>query len=587
MLTLASEYGCSQLAVAVAQRNQYEVERLIRNRHDVNDTISPPFSPLCLAIGWNTGVGILLEAGADPSTAVHCAIFYEDEVSLRTLLDHGMRRLEDASEQHSSSLLAKDVDVGPPHLQPQEFQTFNNFPCLLLSFALWRERVLLKPHHNIISLIVQALAALRQKLMDLAQKYLSVSELKQCGWNDAFNNVLVSDAVATALATSLHDKNVDVIPALCPSRQSVYHNKWMTEFTANELLLAGFKQIDLPDELGRTPLLVNAHFTKGRIMERIACLNWFLQNGAEHVMFPYLNGKSLAHVLAANLGNAWFAKPPWEGSYGNWDLCQEAKAYLPALLTRIFSLLASPGPDNCRCFCSQSGCLPVHDLLKQVRLDHRQPSWPTTLWPTWYDEKKVLDLWSQCSSMSPEKGLERSEICRLQVFNRLSMKHTCCVYKFEFDFDFSDCVSKYSGLELLEMNDSEQEQLREEDVYAKSQLDAIMTLYHELKAEYWNQSDAFWEIWWSVLEGYIPSVNWLEDWNVRHVQIHDDLFPIEEHELQPRIDRIREEVRASMTASLRDAQEDKENEESEESEESEENEESEEIEESEEGEDSS
>ena len=584
MLIIASEYGCSQLTVAVAQRNQHEVERLIRNRHDVNDTISPPFSPLCLAIGWNTGISILLKAGADPSTAVHCAIFHEDDVFLRNLLDCGSR-LEAVSEEHSRSLLSKDIlDAGPPPLQDQGFWTFNKFACSLISFALWRERVLQKPRDTTISLIVQASAALRQKTMDFARSFVSVSELKRCGWNDPFNNVLVSDAVATALATSLHEKRIDLPPGLWPStRQSVYHNEWMTATTASELFLAGFKQVDLLDELGRTPLLVNAHFTWNNIPERSACLYWFLNNGAEHVVFPNLNGKSLTHVLAANLGSIWDVGPPWEVHYShglNKDLCRKAKACLPALLDRIHSLLASPQADNCRCFCSQSGCLPVHDLLKYVSLNdlilHRLGR-PNRLWPTWYNEKMVLDLWNQCYAMNPDKDLECSEICRLQLFNRLSMKHTCCRFSVDCDLYDDETLITYLSPELHEMNDSEQAQFREEDAYAKSQLDAIMTLYHELNAEYRDQLDVFWDNWWTVLEDYIPSVNWERDnpeegGSTRRVQVHDDLFPIEEHELQSRIDQIREGVRASMAASLLLTQESEDGEDGEESEESEESE---------------
>ena len=585
MLIVASEYGCSQLTVAVAQRNQCEVKRLIRNRHDVNDTISPPFSPLCLAIGWNAGVSILLKAGADPSTAVHCAIFHEDDAFLRNLLDCGSR-LEAVSEEHSRSLLPKAIlDAGPAHLQPQGFWIFNKFACTLISFTLWRERVQGKPRDITISLIVQALAALRRKIMDFARKFVSVSELKRCGWNDPFNNVLVSDAVATALATSLHEKRIDLPPGLWSStRQSVYHNEWMTATTASQLFLAGFKQVDLVDEVGRTPLLVNAHFTWENIVERSACLYWFLNHGAEHVVYPNLNGKSLAHVLAANLGSLWNGGPPWEDRFSNElnkDLCRKAKACLPALLDRIHSLLASPQADNCRCFCSRSGCLPVHDLLKYVsrnNLSLPRVGWPNTLWPTWYNEKMVLDLWSQCSAMNPDKDLERSEICRLQLFNRLSMKHTCCRLSFEYDLDDDNIVSTHLDPELLEMNDSEQAQFREEDAYAKSQLDAIMTLYHELNAEYRDQLDVFWDNWWTVLEEYIPSVNWERDnWvdfgSIRHVQVHDDLFPIEEHELQSRIDQIREGVRASIAASLLLSQESEDGEEGEEGEESEESEE--------------
>ena len=338
------------------QRDQYEVERLIRNGHNVNDTISPPFSPLCVAIGWNTGINILLKAGADPSTAVHCAIFYEDEVALQSLLDSGscLEVTAYKSDEWKCALWG-----------------FNDFAHSLLSFALWQQRTQRNTRHAATTILtLQSLAISRQKLMDLAKQYISVSELKRCGWTDPFKNALVSDAVATALATSIREKKIDIPPALWPStRQSVYHDEWMTATAAEELFLAGFNQIDLPDEVGRTPLLVNAHFEEHNILERCTCLYWFLHHGPEHVVFPHLNGKSVAHVLAANLGRCWYPKNPEDNIWtrSQKDLRRKAKACLPALLDRIFSLSASSQRDNCQCFCSHSGCLPVHALLNHMK----------------------------------------------------------------------------------------------------------------------------------------------------------------------------------------------------------------------------
>ena len=38
--------------------------------------------------------------------------------------------------------------------------------------------------------------------------------------------------------------------------------------------------------------------------------------------------------------------------------------------------------------------------------------------------------------MNPEEDSERSEICRLQICNRLGKNHTCCTFdKDEFDLD--------------------------------------------------------------------------------------------------------------------------------------------------------
>ncbi len=306
--------------------------------------------------------------------------------------------------------------------------------------------------------------------MDLAKRYVSNLELKRCGWNDPCNNGLVSDAVATALAISIREKDIDVPPALNPStRESVYHDEWMTAPVAEELFLAGFKQVDLPDKIGQTPLLVNAHFEEHNILERCACLYWLLNHGAERVVFPHLNSNSLAHVLAANLGRAWRPEPPWEDGHkgrSNKNMCQHPKICLPVILDRIVSLSASSQRDDCQCFCSQRGCLPVHSILNHMGPRPSDSSWPKTSWPTWHDERMVLGLWSECFAVNPERDLERSEICRLQIFNRLSMKHTCCTFH-ERIYDL-ECASWYLSPKLVEMDDSERVQFREEDAHAKS-----------------------------------------------------------------------------------------------------------------------
>ena len=81
--------------------------------------------------------------------------------------------------------------------------------------------------------------------------------------------------------------------------------------------------------------------------------------------------------------------------------------------------------------------------------------------------------------------MERSEIRRLQICNRLSMKHTCCTFsEDEYDLDEDNGVQLYLSPELVNMNNSEQAQFREDDAYTQSHLDASMTLYHELNAEY-------------------------------------------------------------------------------------------------------
>jgi len=406
--------------------------------------------------------------------------------------------------------------------------------------------------------------------MGLAKQWVSISELRRSGWNDPSSKLLVSDVVATALVKSLLEKEIDVPPSLWPSTErSIYHDEWMTANAANKLLLKGFEEVDLVDDTGRTPLLINAHFSLYNCFERNACLYWFLDHGAQRVTFPHLNNSSLAHVLAANLGRAWKPEPP--GGYGidkglNTDLIRKVKASLPAVLNLIFPFLCPSQRDECQCHCSQAGCLPAQALLKHMKLEGSRPPWSKTLWSTWEDEQRVLDLWSHCSVKNSEKRLECSEICRLQIFHRLGMRHTCCMFESGRDLGEMSSQGSYWLHDKLKpilrtIDDSERTQFQEEDTYSSFQLDAFMELYNELDTKYEDEFTVFWNTWWAVLEGYVPSVNWDSSctprdcrgnpccsWKGRHVQIHDELLPIEDHELSSKIEQIREQVTATIAA---------------------------------------
>jgi len=520
--------------MAVIERNQAKVERLIRKGHDVNDTFSPPFSPLCFAVGWNAGAKLLLRAGADPSTAIHWAIVYEDELTLRDILHSGSRLFASPSTSRIKGLWN--------HCWRYES---------VLGFVLWRQSVQGSISPTFAHLIVGAVADSRRKLMDLSQKYMSLQELKKCGWVDPPNQGLVSDAVATELARSLLELKISVPEGLWPSgKQSIYHEEQMTAAAADDLFKAGFQAVDLEDKEGWTPLLRNAWFSwwshwqrrKLYLQQRIACIYWFLQHGGARVVFPNLNGISVAHVIGAYLGHTW--RLGWSREHvwkeDNQELCQEAELHLSPVLDRVFSLISTSQRDDCQCFCSENGCLPVHALLSNMRLNSFSESWPGTLWPTWTDEQELLRMWRICAASNPLSELELFEVCRYQIFNRLGMRHTCCA---------SWSIGKQRLFQFQTMEESEKHEIREEDAYAKSQLDAFTLLYQELNAKYYDRFTKLWDMWWDVLEEYLPSVNWTNPFSnlgMRHIQIHDDLVPIEEHELPLRLDQIKERIATAM-----------------------------------------
>jgi hypothetical protein len=107
---------------------------------------------------------ILLTAGADPSSAIHCAICYEDDVAVKMLLERG------------SSLFT-----------PQTESTIGfwgktySFHNSILSYALWNGRKRRNFHHKILALVVEALTLSRRRLMKLARKHILIPTLRRLG----------------------------------------------------------------------------------------------------------------------------------------------------------------------------------------------------------------------------------------------------------------------------------------------------------------------------------------------------------------------------------------------------------------------
>lgn len=83
----------------------------------------------------------------------------------------------------------------------------------------------------------------------------------------------------------------------------------------------------------------------------------------------------------------------------------------------------------------------------------------------------ALDEWISCCGINPGHDDTLIDICRLEVFERLGMAHTCCTTKWLFQYygscwrgkmKFSEdlCDKLSSG---MAPTDSEIEQLQEED----------------------------------------------------------------------------------------------------------------------------
>jgi len=141
----------SRLSLAVTERSETELRKLIERGHDVEGEPGSGYSPLSLAIGWTAGIQILLEAGADPVQATLDAIGRGHGASVEMLLPKCPMF---PIEPHSSHLPERSI----------------------LSYALW-----VRSSPTIIRLIAKEIAKDLQQLKILALQNLSHGQSHSLG----------------------------------------------------------------------------------------------------------------------------------------------------------------------------------------------------------------------------------------------------------------------------------------------------------------------------------------------------------------------------------------------------------------------
>ena len=264
------------------------------------------------------------------------------------------------------------------------------------------------------TVLLDGLRCQRQGLRNLACLYLPEdlrSEL--IGTDDR-----IPDAMAPKIQEALIALGVEIPPNLAVFQKSatVYHT-WSVRLdinSAESLYTAGFRDTDVFDQSGKTPMMIYSAFI---IDLSSRMMNWFWEHGA--------NVKVTWHSVKAGLGpNPCSTPEHCIGMYlgktlrsmdilGDWDFAKASQFGIPGFLP---SILDSDGSDGCNCHCSSKGCLPVSMLLKQVAWQN-----PVTFRITHFIE----DL---CISDESTNGKLRqaADIVRFLTFEKMELTHTCC-----------------------------------------------------------------------------------------------------------------------------------------------------------------
>lgn len=403
-----------------------------------------------LAIGWPAGLGFLLERGA-PSypalelSAYNTPLFLHNEV--------GYQR-----------------EVGFQHALLRRAARYN--------------------FQELFGLLVDALKNRRDRLLELAREHLDLHEQRTLGLSDS----TTLDNGALIVYDTLLAKGVEVPKVLCPSSSKVYTN-WILRCPVrflDVLWQAGFRDISALteyDSSGVSNMMFGFQllFGKNTLSQTALTLNWIFEKG---------------------IGPLPASDSVWPGVFFYLSLCycfqSEATLIRPVReLIRTLSGFHDPmSVDDCDCPCSTAGCLSSKHFLCRFRED--RPDYFVS-----FGERELLDrkllAWMDICSLDPEqKSASVYDACRLEVFDRLGMTHTCCRATAVFN--------NVRGYEAVVRKPFEHVQgrgeIQEEESELRNQLEIIMTAFKTFRSSFSpDQTAQLLREWWLKLHDILPDLS--------------------------------------------------------------------------------
>ncbi|ETS73722.1 hypothetical protein PFICI_14668 [Pestalotiopsis fici W106-1] len=146
--------------------------------------------------------------------------------------------------------------------------------------------------------------------------------------------------------------------------------------------------------------------------------------------------------------------------------------------------------DQCACYCSSSGCIAPFAIW---RCQSKCTAVETPLGPDCRCDRRLRFRMQRLSRWIKETRFSRAQeqscyrrICRLELFERLGMVHTCCVAHSDY-------------------REAERAEIWAEDESASEQLESLMSIYDTAKMLYRGVSlSVFWAAWWGVVDKILP-----------------------------------------------------------------------------------
>ena len=452
------------------QATSQSVEALMREvtiGHDANGSPDEPLPPLALALGWRSGIDVLLRACADPLIPVQIAIARGLVSEVEVLLEF------------NCPLFQATTYRGMRYESLLDFALGYHFASATGLMDDTRD--------NIVTLVIKAIVKSRYQLMDLATQKLSSSQLGILSPQIRRGETLLNED-ATWAVDALEAAGFTVPPFLWPGEYpSIYHHQRLLASRYTEIFDIGFRSVDVEDGCGLTPAL--CHCYELHLDEAL----WFLSRGARFTDF--LASQPLNLVAAAALATGYGSR--------NLNSYRDGPWYPPRMLEGLSldQLIAACSPtlsDTCNCPCSSHGCSTTTYLFKRF-------------FGSWRATTDLVSYWLQATHATPTK-LQSSyaEICRLELFDRLDMAHVCCRYvEYRPSYGGRYHVRKW-------LNPDEEQELRDEDEPWSFVLEEYMQLYKNLRKDHSGPFLVFWDAWWGALTHFLPElIEVLDSYQIR------------------------------------------------------------------------
>ncbi|OTA68779.1 hypothetical protein K449DRAFT_419385 [Hypoxylon sp. EC38] len=486
---VAEGFGYSESCMAVIRRCLPDLKKLYhisQQEKDLERGRSNHLSPATLAVGWPEGLRFLVDQGCDTLQAFELACIKKDEESASILLSTNRAIFSHHyAERYRPGKYVQILDTCIPR------------PLRMFSSAVYGY------YTPIFRMVTDELRRRQDGINKLASQYLNQYERDRVSISEPWALDVNNREIYHLLEQRTN------VPNKLDCSGGSPHCLWTGYSIEHHNILydAGFTDLDVTDEYNNTPLsnLCETYYInnnevrlfEGSSSDRTVqsrkwndAILWFLERGARPNFRPSRHRPHLLFYLCLVLSANEVDKRIAEACSYNFVT------------------------DQCECFCSPRGCIPPFGFWRCGDRYHSRGEWCKIRLAC---RTENLQHWTNKLKLSRMlKEYCYRAICQLELFERLSMVHTCCKCEDEFEYD-----------------DIEKRQIRSEDMLSVRQLRKLLRLYKNIRKLFFDfPIEQFWTVWWEVVNHILPPLlpeeacNW-PDFLDHKGNDHEELYEFE------------------------------------------------------------